>query len=220
MTCVRLAHAQSRGIEWWKMNDCCVYKIAWLSRHKCKLDSDCVYWAATTRLTPSKRPQFTLADKWSTRRNETHPSSSHEYPGELSLPADVTLLGVPAALNIDPISAVIETPVMEWSYLVSPSSLTFGQVPGSRRVNLPFFFIRASPSLGVFGVQHTGQVCSLSQGQIKNKELFSPVTHSASSLDCSRKLQNPQRYRENMQTHRKALVGIKHTLFLLPSSWI
>lgn len=34
-------------------------------------------------------------------------------PGELSLPADVTLLGVPAALNIDPISAVIETPVME-----------------------------------------------------------------------------------------------------------
>lgn len=80
MTCVRLAHAQSRGIEWWKMNDCCVYKIAWLSRHKCKLDSDCVYWAATTRLTPSQRPQFTLADKWSTRRNKTHPSSSHEYP--------------------------------------------------------------------------------------------------------------------------------------------
>lgn len=144
-------------------------------------------------------------------------------PGELSLPADVTLLGVPAALNIDPISAVIETPVMEWSYLVSPSSLTFGQVPGSRRVNLPlffFFFIRASPSLGVFGVQHTGQVGSLSQGQIKNKEPFSPVTHSASSLDCSRKLQNPQRYIENMQTHRRALVGIKHSSFPLPSSWI
>lgn len=34
-------------------------------------------------------------------------------PGELSLRADVTRLGVPAGLNIDPISAVIETPAVE-----------------------------------------------------------------------------------------------------------
>lgn len=53
-----------------------------------------------------------LSDKCLIYEDEHTRARLMNIPGELSLPADVTRLGVPAVLNIDPICAVIETPVM------------------------------------------------------------------------------------------------------------
>lgn len=91
-----------------------------------------------------------LADKCLIYGDEHTRAPLMNIPGELSLPADVTRLGVPAGLNIDPISTVIETPVMGWSYLVSPSSLTFGRVPAKRRVNSPLFLCSTPDKSAVY----------------------------------------------------------------------